>query len=98
MSKELSASDIDQWIASTGRRVQRSDKTSGAVLRRCFEFGIDEMWTACTDAQQLRKWFGSVSGDLREGGTVKMDVGAPCSIGSKILLCEPPHHLLVTWE
>jgi hypothetical protein len=68
------------------------------MLSRRFDFGIDEIWTACTDAQQLRKWFGSVIGDLRESGTVKMDVGAPCSISSKILVCEPPHHLLVTWE
>jgi len=98
MSKRPSASGIERWIASTERRVQRSGKTSGAMLSCRFDFGIDEIWTACTDAEQLRKWFGSVSGDLRESGTVKMDVGAPCSICSKILVCEPPHHLLVTWE
>jgi uncharacterized protein YndB with AHSA1/START domain len=98
MSKRLSASDIARWIASTERRVQRSGRTIGAVLSRRFDFGINEIWTACTDAQQLRKWFGSVSGELRESGTVKIDVGAPCHVSSKILLCEPRHHLLVTWK
>ena len=97
MSTKLFIHDVARRITSTTRRVQRSGVASSAVLRRQFDFRVERIWTAFTDREQLRGWFGSVCGDLREGETVMIDVGAPHQITSRILRCERPHHLIVTW-
>ena len=97
MSSKPSMHDIAAWITSTERQVQRSGVVSSAVIRRQFDFGVERIWTAFTDREQLAKWFGRVTGELREGETVMTDVGAPHQITSRILRCEPPGHLIVTW-
>ena len=97
MSTKPSMDDIAAWITSTDRQVQRLDEGSSAVLRRRFDFGVQRIWTAFTDREQLDKWFGQVSGEFRESETVMIDVGAPHQITSRILRCEPPQHLVVTW-
>jgi uncharacterized protein YndB with AHSA1/START domain len=97
MSTKPSMHDIAAWITSTERQVQRSGVLSSAVIRRRFDFGVERIWTAFSDREQLGKWFGRVSGELREGETVMTDVGAPHPITSRILCCEPPNHLIVTW-
>jgi uncharacterized protein YndB with AHSA1/START domain len=98
MSHKPSVHDLAAWISSTDRLVQRSGAVSSAVIRRRFDSSIDRVWNAFTDREQLCKWFGRVSGELREGETVMTDVGAPHRITSRILCCEPPAHLMVTWR
>jgi uncharacterized protein YndB with AHSA1/START domain len=98
MSPKPSIRDVAAWISSTDRLVQRSGAVSSAVIRRRFDFGVERIWTAFSDREQLGKWFGRVSGELREGATVMIDIGAPHPITSRILCCEPPDHLIVTWR
>jgi len=97
MSPKPSIRDVAAWISSTDRLVQRSGAVSSAVIRRRFDFGVERIWTAFSDREQLGKWFGRVSGELGEGATVMIEVGAPHQITSQILRCEPPQHLVVTW-
>src|SRR5215510_6187721 len=98
MSHKPSIQDLAAWISSTDRLVQRSGVVSSAVIRRRFDFSTDRVWNAFTDRERLGKWFGRVKGELREGETVTTDVGAPHLITSRILCCEPPALLIVTWH
>lgn len=63
------------------------------TLRRSYNAGIEDVWDACTDADRLKRWFLPVSGDLRLGGSYQFDGQA----GGKILRCEPPRLLKVSW-
>ena len=54
---------------------------------------VEEVWDALTDPQRIVRWFLPITGDLRLGGTYQLEGNA----GGKILRCEPPHSLLVTW-
>ena len=64
------------------------------VATRRFPFAADEVWGALTDPARIPRWFGPVSGDLREGGTFQIEGNA----GGSILRCAPPRDLAVTWE
>ena len=67
-------------------------------MSRQFDLGVDEIWTALSAPDRLRRWLGKVEGDLRENGAVTIDVGAPCRIVSRILVCHPPRRLVATWQ
>jgi uncharacterized protein YndB with AHSA1/START domain len=64
------------------------------VLRRCYDASVEDVWDACTNAERINRWFLPISGDLREGGTYQFEGNA----GGKILKCEPPKLIRVTWE
>lgn len=89
---------IDAWLKVTERQVRHVGDGSAARLRRRFDAPVEKVWSACTDRDQLRRWFADIGGDLREGATLTFDVGAPCKLTSRILRCEPPHNLLLTWS
>jgi uncharacterized protein YndB with AHSA1/START domain len=90
--------NIAHWLESTHREVRRSAKSNSILLRRRFDFSVEKVWNACTEREPLRQWFGEVSGDLREGGILAIDVGMKEKVTSRILLCEPPHRLVVSWS
>lgn len=98
MSNELSETDISTWLKSTEREIRSVGERKTALLRRRFDPSRERVWAACTDRDQLRRWFADVSGNLQEGSTLTFDVGAPCKVSSRILQCEPPHRLLLTWS
>lgn len=98
MSAKSPEKDITAWLKATERQVRRAEDAKIALLRRRFDAGLDRVWTAFTDRDQLRRWFGDVTGDLQEGATLTIDVGANCNVTSRILRCEAPHRLLVTWR
>jgi len=92
------AADIAGWLESTHRAVSRAGNIRSALLRRRFDTSIEKVWSACTERERLRLWFGDVGGDMREGGVLSIDVGMEEKVTSRILRCERPHHLLVTWS
>jgi uncharacterized protein YndB with AHSA1/START domain len=67
--------------------------TRTVVVRRAFPAPIEDVWDACTTAERIGRWLMPVSGDLRLGGKYQLEGNA----GGKILSCEPPHLLRVTW-
>ena len=93
-----SETGISAWLTATERQVSCIGDAKVARLRRHFDFSHQEIWNACTDRDQLPRWFAEVSGDLQEGATLKFDVGAPCKVTSRILRCEPSNRLLLTWS
>ena len=52
------------------------------------------MWDALTDPTRISRWFLPVSGDFRLGGRYQFEGNA----GGKVVACDRPHRLLVTWE
>jgi uncharacterized protein YndB with AHSA1/START domain len=75
----------------TGRIAAGEGKT--VRLRRTYSAPIAEVWNALTTPARLGRWFLPVSGDFRLGGSYQFEGQA----GGKILECERPNRLLVTW-
>jgi uncharacterized protein YndB with AHSA1/START domain len=63
------------------------------TLRRHYDADVEDVWEACTSADRLNRWFLPVTGDLRPGGTYQFKGNA----GGRILACEPPSLLKVSW-
>ncbi|MDB6036858.1 MAG: polyketide cyclase [Verrucomicrobiales bacterium] len=98
MSTEPKETDITAWLNSTERQVLRLGLNKSALLRCRLEASPERVWAACTDRSQLRQWFADVKGDLHDGATLAIDVGAPCELTSRILQCEPSRRLRFSWS
>jgi uncharacterized protein YndB with AHSA1/START domain len=64
------------------------------VAAQTYATGIEDLWTAVTDADRIGRWFLPVSGDLREGGQYRLEGNA----SGTVLSCDPPHGYRITWE
>ena len=62
--------------------------------RRTFATSPDDLWDAVTEPERLARWFGTVSGDLRLGGSFQIKDNAR----GEVTLCKPPELLEVTWR
>jgi predicted NUDIX family NTP pyrophosphohydrolase/uncharacterized protein YndB with AHSA1/START domain len=89
--------DIASLINDTHREIgSRRIAAGGArtvLIRRGYDAMIDDVWDACTDPDRLNRWFLDVTGDLRLGGTYRLEGNAH----GEILRCEPPRLLAVSW-
>jgi uncharacterized protein YndB with AHSA1/START domain len=59
------------------------------VFTRTYETTVEDLWDACTNPERLRRWYTTVTGDLRVGGTfqqVQMGSGT-------IVVCDAPQQL-----
>jgi len=75
------------------------DESRGAVrVEDAYDTGIEDLWQACTTPERLSRWLATVSGDLREGGTVQAVFTSTWSGAARIDTCDAPHHLLLTTE
>jgi uncharacterized protein YndB with AHSA1/START domain len=101
------SSDIARWLAGSDRRIRRDGDGRSAILRRRYDAAVEDVWSACTSRARLRRWFGDVRGELRPGAVLALDVGlgearteagAAPLITAKILSCQPPHALAITWS
>src|SRR6266542_3322610 len=63
-------------------------------LSRTYATPVEDLWEACTDPERIPRWVLPITGDLRLGGRYQLEGNA----GGEILECEPPRHLVVTWE
>lgn len=98
MSTKPLETDISGWIKSTEREVRRGGVSTTAHLRCRFDASLEVVWKACSNRDQLRKWFADVGGDLQAGATLTFAVGAPSKVTSQLLQCEPFQRLLFTWS
>ncbi|MEV4536093.1 SRPBCC domain-containing protein [Asanoa sp. NPDC049518] len=89
--------DFLDAIKAATREVGRQNLPEGparsVVLRRSLPVPADDVWDALTNPDRLARWFLPVTGDLREGGLFQMEGNA----GGRILRCERPTELVVTW-
>ena len=82
--------DVEHHINETEREVGERVVT----IRRSYASPLEDLWSACTDAERLPRWFLPVSGDLRPGGRYQLEGNA----GGTIERCDPPHGFAATWE
>jgi hypothetical protein len=62
-----------------------------AVMRRTYDAPVEDVWDACTSAERLARWYTTVEGDFRVGGTfTQVNMG-----GGTIEACEAPTYLRV---
>lgn len=88
MTNQQTDNPVRRSVATTGRRRSVS-------LRRTFPATLDQLWETCTKPDVLSRWYGTVTGDARVGGSVVLaDVASTCDV----LRCEPPNRLDVTWQ
>jgi uncharacterized protein YndB with AHSA1/START domain len=89
--------DLDDQITATGRKVgnftHEGRDGHSVVITRTYDADIDDVWSACTEAERIGRWFLPVSGDLHLGGKYQLEGNA----GGEILVCEPPQRLVVSW-
>lgn len=89
--------DFLDAIKAATREVGRQNLPEGparsVVLRRAYPAPADDVWDALTDPERLARWFLPVTGDLRVGGLYQIEGNA----GGRILRCERPTELVVTW-
>lgn len=89
--------DLVNQINATHREIGNAPMNGGAgrsvLLRRTYDAGIEEVWSACTDASRLARWFGQVEGELRASGSFHVHGNA----SGDILRCDQPHLLRLTW-
>ncbi len=75
------------------------DGEHGAIRAEdVFDTDIDDLWSACTEPERLRRWIGEVSGDLRPGGAIHAEFVSTWSGAGRIDVCERPQRLLLTME
>jgi uncharacterized protein YndB with AHSA1/START domain len=89
--------DFLDAIKTASREVGRQNLPEGparsVVLRRSFPAPADDVWDAITDPDRLSRWFLPVGGDLTVGGLYQIEGNA----GGRILRCQRPTELVVTW-
>jgi uncharacterized protein YndB with AHSA1/START domain len=86
-------SQINETHRELGNRRIPAGEGRAVLLRRSYDAPIEDVWSACTDPDRIKRWFMPITGDLRVGGTYQLEGNA----GGEILRCEPPRLLKVTW-
>jgi uncharacterized protein YndB with AHSA1/START domain len=57
---------------------------------------IDDMWSAITRPERLKRWLVTVEGDISIGGSFTVNFTSGWEGTGRVDLCEAPHHLMVT--
>jgi uncharacterized protein YndB with AHSA1/START domain len=90
--------DITREIEAVQREVGEGVVPAGpgrsVLLRREFDTPIEDVWDALTNPERIGRWFLPISGDYRLGGQYQFEGNA----GGKIVACDRPNRLKVTWE
>jgi uncharacterized protein YndB with AHSA1/START domain len=90
--------DISRHINAVTRELDRCERDGAPAWRlrasRTFTTGIEDVWDAVTNPERIPRWFMPISGDLKPGGNYQLEGNA----GGRILECEAPRRLGITWE
>ena len=86
--------DVVHQINAVHREVAASGEARVVTIRQSYDASVEDVWSACTDAERIPRWFLPVSGELRLGGRYQLEGNA----GGTITACEPPHRFEATWE
>lgn len=90
--------DIPTQLAAIYREVEARELDDGdegvaVLMRRSYGATVEDVWDAVTDPERTKRWFLTLSGDLRVGGSFQLEGNA----SGDILVCEPPRLLRVTF-
>ena len=90
--------DMIPQIGAITREVEQREhegKARRAVAATCtYATAREDVWDAITRPERLARWFSTVTGDLRLGGSFQIkDVAR-----GEITACQPPQMLAFTWK
>ena len=90
--------DFSKAFGATFRELDNGERdgrpTHIVRASRTYSTTQNDLWSAVTKKERLRRWFAEVSGDLRLGGRFSIKGNAD----GDITVCEPPKLLILTWE
>ncbi|MEJ2885977.1 SRPBCC family protein [Actinomycetospora aeridis] len=90
--------DIQHEITATrrtaGARTLEAGEAAVVTLSRAFPTDVADLWSACTEADRIARWFLPVSGELRLDGRYQLEGNA----GGTVTACDPPSGFDATWE
>ncbi|WP_018149573.1 SRPBCC family protein [Henriciella marina] len=90
--------DFGKAFGAVERSVETTERGGAPAravkLSRTFKTDVEDLWDAITNPARLPRAFLPVEGDLRVGGHYQLIGNA----GGKILICERPARLSLTWE
>ncbi|HJG91119.1 MAG TPA: SRPBCC domain-containing protein [Brachybacterium massiliense] len=84
------ALEIHEHTSSDGHRQVRATLT----LTTHVDCAPAQLWPLLTAPAELPRWFGTVTGELREGGSFEVPGGAR----GRVLEIESPHRLSLAWD
>jgi uncharacterized protein YndB with AHSA1/START domain len=77
--------------------MRRSADGLGVVrMQDRYDVAPEDVWSALTDPDRLRHWFGHVEGELSAGGEFRVDITLGGPRVGRVERCEPVRHLSVT--
>ncbi len=85
---------LNQTHREVGSRRIAAGEARTALMRRRYDAPIEDVWDACTDPARISCRFIKPTGDLRAGGTFKLEGNA----SGEILRCEARRLLTVSWS
>jgi uncharacterized protein YndB with AHSA1/START domain len=77
-----------------GDRVLEAGTARALTASQVYDAQLEELWSACTSAERIPRWFLPISGDLRAGGRYRLEGNASGTIER----CDPPRSFAATWE
>jgi uncharacterized protein YndB with AHSA1/START domain len=90
--------EVSTYISSVARTVGSRTLHAGearvGTIARSYNTDIHDLWDACTNVERIPRWFMSVTGELKVGGTYQLEANASGTIER----CDPPHGFDITWE
>lgn len=73
MTEIMSIPDPTEQFERVDRHVKDNEKTHVVMLATHYTNPIAEVWDSITQPQRLADWFGTVTGDLRTGGSFAVE-------------------------
>lgn len=67
-------------------------------MESVFDTDPDDLWTALTDPERLKRWVAVVEGDFRLGGTIHARFTSSWEGPGRVEVCDPPKHLVLRME
>ena len=87
------AREIEAIQRSVGTSPLGTGEGRAVRIQRTFDSPIEDVWDAVTTPERISRWFLPISGDYRVGGSFQFEGNA----GGRIVACERPNRLFVTW-
>ena len=84
----------DHGSPAVARAVTTDGTNRVLTISRTYHADVEDVWSACTDAERIPRWFIPIEGDLRLHGRYQLKDHA----GGVVEQCDPPRHFRATWE
>jgi uncharacterized protein YndB with AHSA1/START domain len=68
------------------------------VVSVLLDVPLVEVWQALTEPQRVARWFGTLTGALRPGTSVRLDFGDGDFFTLEIIQLDPPYLLQYAWR